>query len=65
MSYISKNILLMRNQSFLFIIFCYTFLSVAQEKPVAEPLQYPFDEIRTEVSRGVFGDDYRKEVKDA
>ena len=37
----------------------------AQEKPTPEPLQYPFDEISTESSRGVFGQDDRKEVKDA
>ena len=37
----------------------------AQEKPTPEPLQYPFDEISTESSRGVFGLDDRKEVNDA
>lgn len=37
----------------------------AQEKPPAEPLQYPFDALGTETSRGVFGEDDRKEVNDA
>ena len=51
----------------LLILFTFSFISFlnAQDKPEAEPLQYPFDEIGTESTRGVFGLDDRKEVKDA
>ena len=51
----------------LLVLFTFTFISFinAQDKPEAEPLQYPFDEIGTESTRGIFGLDDRKEVKDA
>ena len=51
----------------LLVLFAFSFISFlsAQDKPKAEPLQYPFDEIGTESTRGVFGLDDRKEVKDA
>ena len=51
----------------LLVLFAFSFISFlsAQDKPEAEPLQYPFDEIGTESTRGVFGLDDRKEVKDA
>ncbi|MBT8258819.1 MAG: ankyrin repeat domain-containing protein [Bacteroidia bacterium] len=37
----------------------------AQEDEIEAPLEYPFAETGTEVPRGVFGDDDRKEVRDA
>ncbi|NNK83204.1 MAG: trypsin-like serine protease [Flavobacteriaceae bacterium] len=49
----------------LFFAFCISVILNAQEKPDPEPLQYPFDEIGTESTRGVFGEDDRKEVSDA
>lgn len=51
----------------LLVLLALSFISFlrAQDKPNPEPLQYPFDEIGTESTRGVFGLDDRKEVKDA
>lgn len=40
-------------------------LSYAQEDEIEEPLEYPFGETGKPVPRGVFGEDDRKEVKDA
>lgn len=49
----------------LVLTLCSVIVTNAQEKPDPEPLQYPFDELGTTSTRGIFGDDDRKEVKDA
>lgn len=55
----------MKQLLFFLTFFSFIVLGSAQKRQAAEPLQYPFDETGTEVSRGVFGADDRKEVKDA
>lgn len=45
-------------------LLCFSTSLIAQEKNQPEPFQYPFGEIGS-TPRGIFGDDDRKEVKDA
>lgn len=49
---------------FALLMFSGVFFVNAQDKPKAEPMQYPFGK-PGDTTRGVFGEDDRKEIKDA